>query len=88
VSHGVADTAVIGAAISVNATPWATVRLDGRELGSTPQRGLAVRAGNHQLLLECPPLGREAKVPLKLVAGDHLRVVVDMQTDPPSVTVR
>jgi hypothetical protein len=39
------------------------------------------------LLLQCPPLGREAKVPLKLAAGDHLRIVVDMQTDPPSVTV-
>jgi hypothetical protein len=27
-------------------------------------------------------------VPLKLVPGDHLRIVVDMQSDPPSVVVR
>jgi hypothetical protein len=68
--------------------PWASVRLDGRALGTTPQRSLPVRAGSHVLQLACPPLGREARVPLKLAAGAHQHVVVDMQTDPPTITVR
>ena len=85
---GGSEATAASAAVSVNALPWATVHLDGRALGSTPQRALAVRAGSHVLQLDCPPLGRSARVPLKLAPGDHPRVVVDMQTDPPTVSVR
>jgi serine/threonine-protein kinase len=75
------------ALLSVNAQPWAELRLDGRSIGATPQRGLAVGAGAHVLLLECPPLGRRARVPLKLNAGTHYRVLVDLNADPPQVRV-
>jgi eukaryotic-like serine/threonine-protein kinase len=87
-ARGAPEAPVAGAELSVNAMPWATVRLDGRALGSTPQRALPVRAGSHVLELDCPPLGRSARIPLKLAPGDHPRLVVDMQTDPPTVSVR
>jgi serine/threonine-protein kinase len=76
------------ARLSVNALPWAQLQLDGRALGTTPLRALATRAGNHVLLLDCPPLGRSARVPLKLVAGEHRNVIVDMNVDPPAITLR
>jgi serine/threonine-protein kinase len=76
------------ARLSVNALPWAELRLDGRALGATPKRALAVSAGSHVLLLECPPLGRQARVSLKLSADEHRHVLVDLNADPPTVTLR
>ncbi len=76
------------ARLSVNALPWAELRLDGRALGTTPRRALPVSSGNHVLLLECPPLGRQARVPLKLAADEHRHVLVDLNADPPTVTLR
>jgi hypothetical protein len=76
------------ARLSVNALPWAELRLDGRALGATPKRALPVSSGNHVLLLECPPLGRQARVPLKLAADEHRHVLVDLNADPPTVTLR
>jgi serine/threonine-protein kinase len=76
------------ARLSVNALPWAELRLDGRPLGATPKRGLAVSAGAHLLELDCPPLGHRARVPLKLATGNHLHVLVDLNADPPHVTIR
>jgi serine/threonine-protein kinase len=74
--------------LSVNALPWAQLRLDGRTLGVTPQRALSVSVGAHLLELDCPPLGRKARVPLKLNAGDHPHVLVDLNASPPQVSVR
>jgi serine/threonine-protein kinase len=75
------------AALSVNALPWAELKLDGRPAGTTPQRALPVSPGSHVLLLDCPPLGRKARVALKLDPGAHRRILVDLNTDPPRVTV-
>jgi type II secretory pathway predicted ATPase ExeA len=33
--------------VSINATPWATVRIDGREIGETPLAGIPLEAGRH-----------------------------------------
>jgi serine/threonine-protein kinase len=76
------------ARLSVNALPWAELQLDGRSLGTTQLRALQTRAGNHVLLLDCPPLGRSARVPLKLAAGEHRNVLVDLNVDPPAITLR
>jgi serine/threonine-protein kinase len=76
------------ARLSINALPWAQLELDGRALGTTPLRALTTRAGSHVLLLDCPPLGRSARVPLKLAAGEHRSVLVDLNVDPPAVTLR
>ena len=74
--------------VSVNARPWAEVQIDGRALGATPQRAVALTTGAHALQLDCPPLGRKARVPLKIVAGTDQNILVDLRTDPPRVTIR
>jgi hypothetical protein len=74
--------------VSVNALPWAALRVDGRALGTTPKRALALAPGAHVLQLDCPPLGRSARVPLKLAAGADQQILVDLQTEPPKITVR
>ncbi len=81
-----ADTATRGR-LSVNAVPWAELRLDGRALGTTPQRALSIGSGSHVLQLDCPPLGRQARVPFELEPGQQRRIVVDLNADPPKVTL-
>jgi serine/threonine-protein kinase len=72
--------------LSVSATPWAEVRLDGKLLGSTPRRSLPLRPGKHTLQLSCPPLAHEARVPIELQPGQELRVSADMQESPPRIS--
>jgi serine/threonine protein kinase len=74
--------------VTVSAAPWARVQLDGRDLGVTPRRHLPVKAGKHTLLLECPPLGKEAKVSLDVQPEQDLQVVVDLNETPAKVRVR
>lgn len=74
--------------LSVNALPWAEVRLDDRVLGSTPQRSLPVAAGEHVLVVSCPPLGRSERVALKLAAAGRYQVLIDLQTTPARVSIR
>jgi hypothetical protein len=74
--------------LSINALPWAELRLDDRPLGTTPKRGLPVRPGAHVLSFSCPALGRQTRVPLQLVAGTRYRVVVDLQVSPPSIAIQ
>lgn len=74
------------ALLSVNAIPWASIRLDGRALGTTPRRNVQIPAGPHTLDFACPPLGHSARVQIRAVAGETTRVVVDLSTDPAVVT--
>lgn len=77
-----------GSTLTVNATPWAEIRLDGRSLGTTPKRGLALSAGTHALVLSCPPLGREARTTVVAAPGTETRVLADLGQDPPRLVVR
>ncbi|MEM9191765.1 MAG: serine/threonine-protein kinase [Myxococcota bacterium] len=74
--------------LTVNATPWGTVRVGGRSLGNTPIQSESVPAGSQIVRLDCPPLGRSARVPVRIAPGRHTRVVVNLNTDPPTVSVR
>jgi len=74
--------------LTVNALPWAELSVDGRDVGTTPLRGLKLSEGPHVLQLSCPPLGRSHRVPVVIRAGATTRVVVDLQSDPPAVQVR
>lgn len=76
------------ASLSVNAIPWAEVKLDGRALGNTPRRQQTVSAGAHTLELYCPPLDRRVSVQIRVVAGQTVRVVANLATEPPDVTVQ
>lgn len=72
----------------INAVPWAEAKLDGRMLGSTPIRKATTDAGKHTLELSCPPLGRRARVVVQAKAGETLRVLVNLNEDPPRVSVK
>ncbi len=69
--------------LTLNATPWAEVSLDGRKLGTTPLRRVRARAGSHVLRFDCPPLGKTARVNLTIKADAEARVMVDLSTTPP-----
>jgi serine/threonine protein kinase len=74
--------------LTVSAAPWARVQLDGRDAGVTPRRHVPVKPGKHTLLLECPPLGKEAKVSFEVQPDQDLQVVVDLNETPAKVRVR
>jgi tRNA A-37 threonylcarbamoyl transferase component Bud32 len=74
--------------VTVNAIPWASLRLDGRSFGNTPRRGAPLSPGDHMLELDCPPLGSKARVPFRVEPGARRSIVVDLTTSPPDVQVR
>ena len=74
--------------LTVSASPWAEVQVDGRGVGVTPRRNLQLRAGKHTLTLHCPPLDRQARVPFELQPGQSLRVVADLHEQPAKVSVQ
>ncbi len=76
------------ARLTITATPWAAATLNGKPLGETPVRSQEIAAGNHVLMLNCPPLGRQVRVPLKIASGGSARVVANLAIDPPEVQVR
>lgn len=77
-----------GAWLTVNATPWAVVKLDGRSLGNTPRRRQPIRAGSHTIELSCPPLGRTVRRTFRASAGRPITVIANLATDPPTVSIR
>lgn len=85
---GLAPRPVQQGSLTVAATPWADVRVDGRSLGRTPKRGIALPAGAHTVELSCPPLGRNARTRIRVEPGRETRVVGDLSVNPPSVRVR
>jgi serine/threonine-protein kinase len=74
--------------LTVQALPWADVSLDGRPVGRTPMRELAVSAGDHELVLSCPPLGREVRRTVHVDEGARVRIGADLQASPPTITER
>jgi hypothetical protein len=83
-----ADTAKPPGFLTVSASPWAEIHVDGRALGVTPRRNLSLRPGRHMLTLICPPLDREAKLSIDLQPGQSLRVVANLQEAPAKVSVQ
>jgi hypothetical protein len=69
------------APISINATPWAQVWLDGRALGDTPIGNLTTTIGSHEVVLRHPQLG-ERRVTALVTMKEPARVGVDMRKSP------
>jgi hypothetical protein len=63
--------------LSINATPWAEVILDGRSLGETPIANVTARAGTHELVFRNPQHG-ELKQTVVVKPGELGRVTVNM----------
>jgi hypothetical protein len=66
------------AQISINATPWAQVWLDGRALGETPIGNLTTTIGPHEVVLRHPQLG-ERRVSALVTMKEPARIGVDMR---------
>ena len=62
--------------LSVNALPWATVWIDGKEMGQTPVANVTLPIGAHELVTRHPELG-ERKQTVIVSAKTPQRVVID-----------
>ncbi len=77
--HATPPTAPLEPALlDLNASPWAHVRIDGRERGETPLLGLSLPAGTHTVEFTNEPLGVHRQVVVTLRSGEHARRVVDL----------
>ena len=63
--------------LSLNATPWAEVFVDGQRVGETPVGNVAVRAGTHEVVFRHPEHG-EIRQTVVVKAGEAGRVTVNM----------
>lgn len=76
------------ATLTLSATPWANVSLDGRSLGTAPLRRVAIGAGTHTLRFENPALGRHVERTFRVEPGASVVLTANLDVDPPTVTVR
>jgi hypothetical protein len=53
------SVAIPNGSLSINATPWADVLLDGQAIGTTPLANLSVPIGSHEILCRHPQLGEK-----------------------------
>jgi serine/threonine-protein kinase len=59
--------------LSLDATPWANVSLDGRSLGHTPLMRVELPAGEHELVLENPERGIRRVYVVRVRPGESVR---------------
>jgi hypothetical protein len=65
--------------ISLNATPWATVFIDGQNVGETPIGNLAIPIGPHEIVFRNPELGEQRRA-VTVTTRAGVRLSVDMRT--------
>jgi len=64
------------ARLTIQVKPWATIEIDGKAYGQTPQE-ISLRQGRHQIVLANPGLKRSEKVKVKLKAGKSSTIDLD-----------
>ena len=74
--------AVAMGTISVNASPWATVHVNGKLAGTTPILHFPVRAGRASVTIENPKLGRK-HVDVKIEPKKDTPLIVDLRAGNP-----
>jgi eukaryotic-like serine/threonine-protein kinase len=67
--------------LSVNASPWGTVYVNGRLAGTTPLLRFPVRAGRAQVAIENPKLGRKV-VDVRIEPKQDTPLIVDLRPSP------
>ncbi|MEW6432079.1 MAG: serine/threonine-protein kinase [Myxococcota bacterium] len=65
--------------LTLDATPWALVTLDGKALGETPLANVRVASGTHALVFKNPDTGRELRRKVAVAAGKTVPVRVDLR---------
>jgi serine/threonine-protein kinase len=68
------STVLRPASLTVDATPWASLTLDGQPLGDTPRAEVPLTRGAHLLVATCPETGKTVRK--SFVAGSGERVVM------------
>lgn len=63
--------------LSVNASPWAEVFVDGRSIGTTPLGSIPLAVGSHELVARHPQLGEKRRT-IVVGARTPLRVSMDL----------
>jgi hypothetical protein len=64
--------------LSVNATPWAEVFLDGDRVGETPIANFAAPLGTHEIVLRHPKYGERRRI-VVVRQGTPVRLGVDLR---------
>ncbi len=69
------------ARISLNATPWAEVTIDGETVGETPIANRQIPAGSHEIVFRHPELG-ERRQTVVIKVGAHMHVTQTFDRGP------
>ncbi len=69
------------ARISLNATPWAEVTIDGEAVGETPIANRQIPAGSHEIVFRHPELG-ERRQTVVIKVGAHMHVTQTFDRGP------
>jgi hypothetical protein len=64
--------------LSINATPWAEVLVDGQSVGETPIGNLAISVGSHEVVFRHPELGEQRMTAVVTLSGPT-RLTADMR---------
>lgn len=75
----VAPMATAPGLLTIEASPWAKLTLDGRDLGETPRADVPVSPGVHQLVATCPDTGKTVRRRLNVVSGRPLQIRLDLR---------
>jgi serine/threonine-protein kinase len=67
-----------GGTLRVNSRPWAQIFVDGRMMGNTPQLGMALPAGKHDVKLVNPLLGMSRKFSVRIQSGKIETKIVEL----------
>jgi hypothetical protein len=81
ISAGQTNTVTLTApngSVSLNATPWAEVWIDGQRAGETPIGNIPIPIGTHEVLFRHPQLGEQRRT-VTVGATAPVRVGVDMR---------
>jgi len=80
VAQPVAVARVVGAGgtLRVNSRPWAQVFVDGRMIGNTPQMGIPLSVGKHNVKLVNKELGMSDKFSIQIESGKVLTKIVEL----------
>jgi PEGA domain-containing protein len=65
--------------VSLNATPWASVWIDGQNVGDTPIGNLSVPIGPHEVMFRHPQLGERRRV-INVTLRSPARLSIDLTT--------
>jgi hypothetical protein len=65
--------------LTINAEPWANVKIRGKEIGQTPVTRKRLPPGEHTVTLQNPELGLTREMKVTVRQGEEVKLSVDMK---------